>query len=114
MYKADGIIVSTPTGSTGYSVASGGPILAPDLSAFVLTPICAFSLSNRPIVLPSTGVMQINVLEMRHKDAILTVDGQELFPATGRRFGVRERVLRTASGSSAAIPTCFTALSARS
>jgi NAD+ kinase len=80
VYKADGIIVSTPTGSTGYSVASGGPILAPDLSAFVLTPICAFSLSNRPIVLPSTGVMQINVLEMRHKDAILTVDGQELFP----------------------------------
>ena len=54
-YKADGVIISTPTGSTAYSAASGGPILAPDLSAFVLTPICSFSLSNRPIVLPSNG-----------------------------------------------------------
>lgn len=79
-YKADGIIISTPTGSTAYSAASGGPILAPDLSAFVLTPICSFSLSNRPIVLPSSGTLQINVLEMRHKDSILTIDGKELFP----------------------------------
>ncbi len=80
MYKADGIIVATPTGSTAYSAASGGPILAPDLSAFVLSPICPFSLSNRPIVLPSSGVMRINVLEMRHKSALLTIDGQEMFP----------------------------------
>jgi len=78
-YKADGVIVATPTGSTAYSAASGGPILAPDLSAFVLTPICAFSLSNRPIVLPSTGTMKITVLGMRHKDAILTIDGQEVY-----------------------------------
>lgn len=79
-YKADGVIVSSPTGSTAYSAASGGPILAPDLCAFVLTPICAFSLSNRPIVLPSTGTMKITVLGMRHKDTILTIDGQEVFP----------------------------------
>ncbi len=79
-YKADGVIVATPTGSTAYSAASGGPILAPDLSAFVLTPICAFSLSNRPIVLPSTGTMKITVLGTRHKDSILTIDGQEVFP----------------------------------
>ncbi len=79
-YKADGIIVSTPTGSTAYSAANGGPILAPDLSAFVLNPICPFSLSNRPIVLPSTGTMKITVLEMRHKETILTIDGQETFP----------------------------------
>ena len=80
IYKADGVIVATPTGSTAYSAASGGPILAPDLNAFVLTPICAFSLSNRPIVLPSSGTMQITVLGMRHKDSILTIDGQEVFP----------------------------------
>jgi len=78
-YKADGIIVATPTGSTAYSAASGGPIVAPDLSAFILNPVCPFSLSNRPIVLPSTGTLKITVLEMRHKETILTVDGQEFF-----------------------------------
>ena len=78
-YKADGIIVATPTGSTAYSAAAGGPILGPDLSAFVLSPICAFSLSNRPIVLPSTGTIRVSVLEQRHKDTILTIDGQEVF-----------------------------------
>ena len=72
-------IVATPTGSTAYSAANGGPILAPDLSAFVLNPICPFSLSNRPIVLPSTGTLKITVLEMRHKETILTIDGQETF-----------------------------------
>jgi len=79
-YKADGVIVATPTGSTAYSAASGGPILGPDLSAFVLTPICAFSLSNRPIVLPSSGTLRITMLGMRHKDAILSIDGQEVYP----------------------------------
>lgn len=80
VYKADGVIVATPTGSTAYSAASGGPILAHDLSAFVLTPICAFSLSNRSIVLPSSGTMKITVLGMRHKDSILSIDGQVSFP----------------------------------
>lgn len=78
-HKADGLIVATPTGSTAYSAASGGPILAPDLNAFVLTPISPFSLSNRPIVLPSSGTLTIKVLDMRHKDTILSIDGQELF-----------------------------------
>lgn len=79
-YKADGIIVATPTGSTAYAAAAGGPILAPDLNAFVLAPICAFSLSNRPIVLPSNGIMNIDVEPMRHESSILTLDGQEVFP----------------------------------
>jgi NAD+ kinase len=79
LFKADGVIVSTPTGSTAYSAASGGPILGPDLSVFVLTPICSVSLSNRPVVLPSSGEMRITVLDMRHKQCILTVDGQEEF-----------------------------------
>jgi len=79
-YKADGVIMATPTGSTAYAAAAGGPILAPDLAAFVLAPICAFSLSNRPIVLPSTGVMAITIEPMRHESAIITIDGQEVFP----------------------------------
>ena len=79
VYKADGVIISTPTGSTAYSAASGWPILAPDLSAYILTPICAFSLSNRPIVLPSSGTMKLTVLGMRNNNAVLTVDGQEAF-----------------------------------
>lgn len=79
-YKADGVILATPTGSTAYAAAAGGPIVGPDLSAFVLAPICAFSLSNRPIVLPSDGEMRITVEPARHKTAVLTVDGQEFFP----------------------------------
>lgn len=78
-HKADGLIVSTPTGSTAYSAASGGPIMAPDVSAFVLTPISPFSLSNRPIVLPCDGCLSIKVRDVRHKDTILSVDGQVSF-----------------------------------
>ncbi|MGP1594770.1 MAG: NAD(+)/NADH kinase [Treponema sp.] len=77
-YRADGVIVSSPTGSTAYSAASGGPIMDPSVSAFVLTPISAFSLSNRPIVLPASGTMCIEVLQNRRKDAIVSIDGQEL------------------------------------
>lgn len=79
MYKADGIIISTPTGSTAYSAASGGPIVSPDISAFIVTPICSFSLSNRPIVLPPTGTLKVSVLDSRHNDTILSIDGQESF-----------------------------------
>lgn len=79
-YRADGVIVSSPTGSTAYSAASGGPILDPTVAAFVLTPISAFSLSNRPIVLPASGLMRIDVLHNRQKDVIVSIDGQELFP----------------------------------
>lgn len=78
-YRADGVIVSTPTGSTAYSAASGGPILDPNVSAFVLTPISPFSLSNRPIVLPSYGKMSIKAPAARPKSIVLSVDGQELY-----------------------------------
>ena len=80
IYRADGVIVSSPTGSTAYSAASGGPILDPTVAAFVLTPISAFSLSNRPIVLPASGLMRIDVLHNRQKDVIVSIDGQEVFP----------------------------------
>ncbi|NLK45943.1 MAG: NAD(+)/NADH kinase [Treponema sp.] len=75
-FRSDGIIVATSTGSTAYSAAAGGPIVDPELDAFVLSPICPFSLSNRPIVLPSSGVLCIDVLPSRDTGVSITADGQ--------------------------------------
>ena len=77
-YRGDGIIISTPTGSTAYSVASGGPILDPTVSAFVLIPMAPFSLSNRPIVLPSSGTIKIEIPQVRHANISLLSDGRKL------------------------------------
>ncbi|MBI4164490.1 MAG: NAD(+)/NADH kinase [Acidobacteria bacterium] len=74
-FKADGLIVSTPTGSTAYSLAAGGPIVAPSVAAFLVTPICAHTLTNRPLVLPDTVQIEIAVKTQREA-AYLTVDGQ--------------------------------------
>jgi NAD+ kinase len=74
-YKSDGLIVSTPTGSTAYSLAAGGPIVAPTVAAFLVTPICAHTLTNRPLVLPDTAQIEIAVKSQREA-AYLTVDGQ--------------------------------------
>lgn len=81
LFKADGVIAATPTGSTAYSAAAGGPILSPDLSAFVLSPVCAFSLSSRPIVLPASGKIRISFAGTSGfgTEGLLTVDGQETF-----------------------------------
>lgn len=73
-YAADGFIVSTPTGSTAYSLAAGGPILAPDLPALVLVPICPHSLTARPLVVSDTQIVRIQV-HPRSAEAILAVDG---------------------------------------
>ncbi len=74
-YKSDGLIVSTPTGSTAYSLAAGGPIITPSVAAFIVTPICAHTLTNRPVVLPDT--VNIEVVVKSHREAAyLTVDGQ--------------------------------------
>ena len=78
-YKADGIIVSTPTGSTAYSAAAGGPLLYPEMDAFILAPICPYSLSNRAIVLPVDKEIKIIVEKEQRVDVVLTTDGQEIF-----------------------------------
>jgi NAD+ kinase len=73
-YRADGLIISTPTGSTAYCLSAGGPILFPTMSAVVLTPICSHTLTNRPIVLPATH--RIDVTLLTDQDVALTLDGQ--------------------------------------
>lgn len=80
IYRADGIIVATPTGSTAHSAAAGGPILDPRMDAFVINPICAFTLSHRPIVVPGSETIVITIGEQQRTDVLLTVDGQLIFP----------------------------------
>jgi NAD+ kinase len=74
-YRADGLIVSTPVGSTAHSLAAGGPIVYPELEAFIITPICPHTLTNRPLVLPGTAEMVLEVGDFAEQPA-LTVDGQ--------------------------------------
>jgi len=74
-FRADGLIVSTPTGSTAYNISAGGPIIFPTMSAMVITPICSHTLTNRPIVLPE-GVKVDITLRSAQDDVYVTVDGQ--------------------------------------
>ena len=75
-FRADGLIVSTPTGSTGYSVAAGGPIIDPEMDAVIINPICPFTIANRPIVVPSEDRIVTLVEREQRSDVLLTVDGQ--------------------------------------
>jgi len=77
-YKADGIILSSPTGSTAYSLSAGGPIVHPELEVMVLTPICPHSLNARPTIIPAGGICSIEVLNAT-SEVLLTVDGQTGF-----------------------------------
>jgi NAD+ kinase len=74
-YKADGMIISTPTGSTAYSLSAGGPIVFPKVSALCITPICPHMLTNRPVIVPGSSI--IKVVSLAEDDSgFLTVDGQ--------------------------------------
>ncbi len=76
-YRGDGLIVSTPTGSTAYNLSAGGPIVHPNLEALILTPICPFALGARPLILPGTVLLEINFPEDFEEDVSIVVDGQE-------------------------------------
>lgn len=73
-FLADGMIISTPTGSTAYSLSAGGPVVHPALNAFIITPICPHTLTNRPLVVPSDR--KIRIVLKQGDDVMLTVDGQ--------------------------------------
>ena len=75
-YRSDGLIIAKPTGSTAYSVAAGGPILDPELEAIIVNPICPFTLSYRPIVLPAREIVMVEVEKEQRSGVLLTVDGQ--------------------------------------
>lgn len=74
-YRADGLIVSTPTGSTAYNLSAGGPIIVPDAQALAICPICPHTLTNRPLVIPDTARIKLR-LNTREQEVILTSDGR--------------------------------------
>jgi NAD+ kinase len=79
-YRADGLIVATPTGSTAHCLSAGGPIVHPEMSCLIVNPICPFSLSNRPLVVPDDQLIEI-VVEREQRSAVsLTVDGRAVAP----------------------------------
>ncbi|MCF7945077.1 MAG: NAD(+)/NADH kinase [Spirochaetia bacterium] len=77
-FRSDGIIIATPTGSTAYSMAAGGPILDSDMDALILTPVCPFTLSNRPLVISGNDVITIEVMKDQRTMINLSIDGQEV------------------------------------
>ncbi len=89
-YPSDGLILSTPTGGTGYSLSAGGPLLVPDLEALIVTPICAHTLAIRPIVTPAERTIEVRI-ERATENAFLIMDGQVEDPlATGDVVRVRK------------------------
>lgn len=97
-YRADGLIVATPTGSTAYSMSAGGPILHPEMDAFVLNPICAFTLSSRPVVVPGWERLEIEVERRQRTGVALVIDGRDEVP-----LQPEDRVIITRSSQSTLI-----------
>jgi len=92
-FRADGLIVSTPTGSTAYNLSAGGPVIFPSMNAVVITPICPFTLSNRPIVVPDDAGIELR-LKTENEEVALTLDGQ-----VGFALQVEDRVMIRKSDS---------------
>ncbi len=89
-FRADGLIVSTPTGSTAYNLSAGGPIVYPSMNAVVLTPICPFTLTNRPIVIPDSAEIEL-LLHNENEGVVLSLDGQTGYPMlAGDRIKIRK------------------------
>ena len=86
-FRADGLIISTPTGSTAYNLSAGGPVIFPSMNAVVITPICPFTLSNRPIVVPDDATIEL-LLKTDQEEVTLTLDGQ-----VGFALNVEDRVV---------------------
>jgi NAD+ kinase len=86
-FRADGLIVATPTGSTAYNLSAGGPIIYPSMNAVVITPICPFTLTNRPIVVPDDAEIEL-VLDNENEGVVLSLDGQ-----TGYAMEAHDRVV---------------------
>ncbi len=90
-FRADGLIVSTPTGSTAYNLSAGGPVVYPSMNAVVVTPICPHTLSNRPLVVPDDSVIEIT-LRTPQEEVAVTLDGQVGFPL---EVGDRVRITKS-------------------
>jgi NAD+ kinase len=89
-FRADGLIVSTPTGSTAYNLSAGGPIIYPSMNAMVLTPICPFTLTNRPIVVPDSADVEL-ILQNENEGVVLSLDGQTGYTmVAGDRVKIRK------------------------
>ena len=90
LFRADGLIVATPTGSTAYNLSAGGPIIYPSMNAVVITPICPFTLSNRPIVVPDDSMIEVRLMT-KNEEVALTLDGQVGVPLqAGDRAVIRK------------------------
>ncbi len=98
-YRADGVILATPTGSTGYSLSAGGPIVSPQANLFVMTPLAPHSLNKRSVILPSEDVISVQLgpgREIEHDEAMVYFDGDAKLPLlTGDRVEISRAVLDT-------------------
>jgi NAD+ kinase len=94
-HRADGLIIATPTGSTAYALSGGGPLIYPTLDAIVLVPICPHTLSNRPIVVGASSVIEVVISDPRELDGLMTCDGQDKHTLNpGDRIVVRRKAER--------------------